>query len=279
MNLLVSKCNTCYITLCRPVRFLPYSFRLPLTLAYYTSRLILIISISHILCPTRPRLLFGCEIGIQEDSEVSLWLSPPALRPRRSSVFSFALAASSTPNLSILVSIHALHYSCLYSYGSLYIMPLDIPCCKVCSELGARETNYNIAASVNTLTLCCHPQTLEDSTSGTLMSTILRRLPHIRNFALEAGFDGIFSEEFASAIRALCRSPNLTTLYLNSIRGFPSTAIMECPNLQSLRLRCVTAFEINFIFPALFAMTHYFSVRQHRRGIKLAVVISRLLGH
>ena len=124
------------------------------------------------------------------------------------------------------------------------------------TKLNEILTNYNIAASVNTLTLCCRPPTLEDSKNGTLISTILRRLPHIRNFSLEAfSYNSCFpsfTEEFASAIRALCRSPNLTTLYLNSIRDFPFTAIMGCPNLQSLRLRGVTAFEVNFIFPALF---------------------------
>ena len=126
---------------------------------------------------------------------------------------------------------------------------------KRATKLNEILTDYNIAASVNTLTLCCHPHNLKDSTGGTLMSTILRRLPHIRNFSLEADYEirfFFFPEEFASAIRALCRSPKLTTLYLNCIRDFPLTAIMGCPNLRSLRLRGVTNFKVISIFPALF---------------------------
>jgi hypothetical protein len=110
-------------------------------------------------------------------------------------------------------------------------------------------TVQNIADSVHTLTLYLRSQT------RTLMSTILHRLPHIRNFTLEAIYDSEFSlflEEFASAIRALCRSPNLMTLYLNGIQGFPFTAIMGCPNLRSLHLRYINAFGVNFVFSALF---------------------------
>ena len=46
----------------------------------------------------------------------------------------------------------------------------------------------NIAASVHTLTLCFNYQTLEDSRSVTLISTILDCLPHVRKFALEANY-------------------------------------------------------------------------------------------
>jgi hypothetical protein len=112
-------------------------------------------------------------------------------------------------------------------------------------------TNYNIAVSVHTLTLCFDHQTLEDSTSVALMSDILHRLPHIRNFALETyrytDFSS-FPEDFASAIRALCRSPNLTTLCLDSIQDFPFTAIMGCPNLRCLRLGYVNDLGVNPIF-------------------------------
>jgi hypothetical protein len=90
----------------------------------------------------------------------------------------------------------------------------------------------NIADSVHTLTLCCRSQTLKDSTSGTLISAVLYRLSHIRSFAWKArdayhNFSS-FPEDVASAIRALCRSPSITTLSLDSIPGFPFTAIAEC---------------------------------------------------
>jgi hypothetical protein len=136
---------------------------------------------------------------------------------------------------------------------------------KRATKLNEILTVQNIADSVYTLTLYCRPQTLEDPTSGTLMSTILRRLPHIRNFALEASFDSnfpLFPEEFASAIRALCRSPNLTTLYLNSIRRFPFTVIMGCPNLRSLHLRYITAFGVNFVFFRRFFPTAHAIIRR-----------------
>jgi hypothetical protein len=141
---------------------------------------------------------------------------------------------------------------------------------KRATKLNEILTVQNIADSVHTLTLYGRPQTLKDPTSGALMSTILRRLPHIRSFALEAhnycSKFSSFREEFASAIRALCRSPNLMTLYLNGIQGFPFTAVMGCPNLRSLRLRNVTTFKVNFIFPALFRNDSvYFSSTTYTR--------------
>jgi hypothetical protein len=116
-------------------------------------------------------------------------------------------------------------------------------------------TNYNIAASVHTLILCCHQRTLEDSTSGTPISAIFHRLPHIRNFSLEAHYYSDFSsfpEDFASAIRALCRSPSLTTLSLDLIKGFPFTAITQCPNLRCLCLSHISHIGVNLIFSAHF---------------------------
>jgi hypothetical protein len=129
-------------------------------------------------------------------------------------------------------------------------------------------TNYNIAVSVHTLTLGFNDQTFEDSTSVALMSAILYRLSHIRSFTLEASiacsyFCG-YPEDFASAIRALCRSPSLTTLSLHRIQGFPFTAITGCPNLQSLHLG-VVIFEVNLIFSALFHINSpYIPVRQRK---------------
>ena len=127
---------------------------------------------------------------------------------------------------------------------------------KRATRLNEILTIQNIAASVYTLTLCCYHyhQTLEESTSASLMSTILHRLPHIRIFTLESRqypFSS-FPEEFASAIRALCRSPNLTTLYLHYIRGFPFTAITGCPNLRCFRLWDISSLEVNLIFSVLF---------------------------
>ena len=125
---------------------------------------------------------------------------------------------------------------------------------KRATKLNEILTNYNIAASVHALTLCCHHRTLKDFTSG-IMSAILHRLPHIRSFSLEARlvfYFFSFPEDFASAIRALCRSPSLTTLSLDSIQDFPFTAITGCPNLQHLRLWQVRYFGVNFVLPALF---------------------------
>jgi hypothetical protein len=91
---------------------------------------------------------------------------------------------------------------------------------KRATKLNNILTVQNIAASVHALTLCFDHQTLEDSTSVTLISTVFHSLPHIRKFALTAHYYCDFSsfpEEFTLAIRALCRSPNLSTLYLHHI--------------------------------------------------------------
>ena len=104
------------------------------------------------------------------------------------------------------------------------------------------RTTHDIATSVHTLTLHCEEVNCKSPRSGTLISEILRRLPHIRNFTLicEDNFLEFSSitEEFSSAIQALCRSPNLTTLDLGNIRHFP-IAILT-PNLRRLRLTCST---------------------------------------
>jgi hypothetical protein len=118
-------------------------------------------------------------------------------------------------------------------------------------------TIYNIASSVHTLTLCCGQRTLENSISATLMSTILLRLPRIHTFALKS--DSYFSsipEDFASAIQALCQSPNLTSLNLDSIKGFPFEIITS--NLRRLRLRRVDNFWVKFsVVSVLFPQTHF----------------------
>jgi hypothetical protein len=90
----------------------------------------------------------------------------------------------------------------------------------------------NIAVSVRTLTLHCYHETLKNPINSALTSTILRRLPHTRNFALKGvwHFSSIL-EDCASAIQAFCKSPNLTTLCLDSVHYFPFTAI-TCPNLR-----------------------------------------------
>jgi hypothetical protein len=102
----------------------------------------------------------------------------------------------------------------------------------------------DIANSVKTLTLRCDTQNLQSRPNVVLISKILHCLPHIQMFALEAdaGFDKMFlsclamPKHFVSAIQALCKSPNLTTLHVHNVFAFPITAIAACPNLQRLRL-------------------------------------------
>ena len=110
---------------------------------------------------------------------------------------------------------------------------------------------HNIAVSVRTLALHFYNfPTLRNYTCGTLMSAILHHLPHIQNFTLNvhaAGFYNSIPEDFASAIQALWRSPNLTTLYLENTEGFPFMEITACPNLRRLRLQDVRLW-INSIF-------------------------------
>ena len=139
---------------------------------------------------------------------------------------------------------------------------------KRAARLNEILTIQNIAASVYTLTLCCYHsyQALEDSTCAGLMSTILHRLPHIRIFTLESHqYFSAFPEELASAIRALCRSPNLTTLYLHYIRGFPFTAITGCPNLRCLRLWHINSLVVNTISSTLFCNNSLYIPVQLRR--------------
>ena len=126
-----------------------------------------------------------------------------------------------------------------------------------CSLFVKRVTNLNdilatrnIAASIHTLTLNCTNQTLEDSSSGAIMSAILPRLPHIQKFSFRAIYSVSFRSlpmDFAAAIQGLCRSPNLTTLYLDGIQHFPFTTIMTSPNLRCLHL-WQSGLAVNLIF-------------------------------
>ena len=138
------------------------------------------------------------------------------------------------------------------------------------TRLNQAITNRHIAASVHTLTLNCHQRSLQDPGNAGLISSILHGLPHIRNFALESvlGWMDLFfiPNDLVLAIQALCRSPSLTTLYLDHINNFSSTAITACPNLRCLRLRDIIRLQVNYIFSVPSATTHsiYIPVRQHR---------------
>ena len=66
--------------------------------------------------------------------------------------------------------------------------------------------------------------------------------PHIRHFVLHQygprgrlDFSAI-TGDCGSAIRGLCRSPNLVSLDLDRIRRLPITVISTCPNLRCLRV-------------------------------------------
>ena len=144
--------------------------------------------------------------------------------------------------------------------------------------------NRNIATSVHILTLCCGQKSLDSN--DTLMSAILHHLPNIRTFALEIhsgeGYFCFFPEGFASAIRTLCKSPNLTALYLDNVRSFPFMAITACPNLRCLHLRDIA--EVNYFFFGTFRNNSFIPVRPckfERRDIKPAApaLISGLLGY
>ena len=121
----------------------------------------------------------------------------------------------------------------------------------------------NIAASIHSLsvTLYCDNRSLEDSSSGAIMSAILPRLPHIQKFAFYAEYNRGYSSfrwlpmDFAAAIQALCRSPNLTTLYLECILHFPFTTISACPNLRCLHLWHLDL-AVNWIYRLLSARTY-----------------------
>ena len=106
----------------------------------------------------------------------------------------------------------------------------------------------DIAALVHTFTLCCQQQILQNLKAGPLISEILYRLQHIRNLtfkfrwiSLSSSFSSFssFPSDLSSAIEALCKSPNLTTLDLSDISHFPLRFITACPNLRCLRLTCV----------------------------------------
>ena len=117
--------------------------------------------------------------------------------------------------------------------------------------------NNDIATSVQTMILRCHSTSLKDPINGTLIAAILHRLPHIRKFTLR-GWEGAdclgqileissIGQDLASAIQALCRSPNLTTLNIYYIIDFPITLITQCPNLRHLLLSSIK-FHVNPIF-------------------------------
>ena len=105
---------------------------------------------------------------------------------------------------------------------------------------------HDIAASVQTFTLKCCKENLENETNGSRIFEILHRLPRLQNFCLEiSGYFLEFSSitgRVASAIEALCKSPNLTTLDLCNVRDFPIAAIIASPSLRSLRLRHTSLF-------------------------------------
>lgn len=147
------------------------------------------------------------------------------------------------------------------------------------NEILTTTSIYNIAASVHTLTLSCiYPDTLNNSINCTLMSVILHRLSHIQKFALESPeFLVFFSSipgDFASAIQAMCRSPNFTALSLNGVLYFPLTA---CPNLRCLRLQRAVISNLFWHFLQQFTIPE-FPVLLGGRDIKLAALISGLLG-
>ena len=114
-------------------------------------------------------------------------------------------------------------------------------------------TKHDIAASVQTLKICCHRESIQNSNIGTLISKIIRRLAHVRHFILKAFNEQCYqkclefsriTKNFSSAIETLCRSPHLITLDIDGISHFPITPIVACPNLRCLRL---TSFGFNVI--------------------------------
>jgi hypothetical protein len=118
---------------------------------------------------------------------------------------------------------------------------------KRATELNDILATHNIAASIHSLSVSLHYRTLRDLSSGAIMSAILPRLPHIQKFSLEShghiSFRS-FAKDFAAAIQALCRSPNLSTLYLDGISCFP---FRTCSNLRCLCLwRSSLAVNLNF---------------------------------
>jgi hypothetical protein len=139
---------------------------------------------------------------------------------------------------------------------------------KQATKLNQILSVYNITASVHTLTLRCHRGSLQNPTDATLVSTILHRLPHIQNFTLEIVMERrflflySFPKNVASAIRNLCNSPNLTTLYLNNVDRFPLESITACPSLRCLRLRDIDSFRVNSVLFLCFPQQLTLSIRQ-----------------
>ena len=133
-----------------------------------------------------------------------------------------------------------------------------------------------IADSVKTFMLCGQRESFASQPNGILISKILRRLSHIQTFALSGLSSSIgrlsdWAKDITSAIQALCKSPNLTTLYLHNIDGFPITVIAACPNLRHLRLWSAIP-DVNPFF-VLYIHNHqrYIPVRRcrfNRRDIK-----------
>ena len=131
-------------------------------------------------------------------------------------------------------------------------------------KLNQLLTNKDIAASVRTLTLKLCSMNFENSTSS-MITEILHRLPHIRDFTLEAWqeyrwegyhmyreseqipFDWI-AEDLALAIQDLVTSPKLTKLELSNICDFPLVIITACPNLQHLCLSNIDFFVKSHLF-------------------------------
>ena len=97
---------------------------------------------------------------------------------------------------------------------------------------------HDIAALVHTFTLRCEKELVQHSEGGPLISEILYRLQHTRNlnFKFRSTTNFPFSIFPTSAIEALCKSPNLTTLDLSNITYFPVSFITMCPNLRCLCL-------------------------------------------
>ena len=128
-------------------------------------------------------------------------------------------------------------------------------------KLNQLLANRSIAASTHTLTLRCKNTFLEASTIGILIASIINRLPHIRNFIWDS--DGTFlsfasiTRNISSAIRTLCKSPNLTTLTLRGIQSFPISAITACPNLRCLRLSDTETDVNSFSFPIFILITNF----------------------
>ena len=79
----------------------------------------------------------------------------------------------------------------------------------------------------------CYPHFFHPSSSSTDPKFCL----------LKSGIE--IPEDLASAIQALCRSPSLTTLYLDNFTKFSFTAITACPNLRYLRLWGVMALQVS----------------------------------